>query len=170
MTLRPFVLTLAALVGSALFAGCGSDDEEPRGNDNTGGGSSTGGAPSGPPPAYDCSAHKWMDVSDSCWSCMCDACETELDACNTDCTDAFSCAVEKRTLVNVGTELACEIRAILLECLTTPAAQMGAGPLTTLDLCLIAAPNKTTFRACDTECGTPYPGDVCARYPAPPTQ
>jgi hypothetical protein len=167
--LRPFVLTLAALIVPAFFAGCGSDDKEPTGgNQNTGGGQSTGGAPSGPPPAYDCSAYKWMDVTDACWSCMCGACKPTLDACNTDCTDAMTCAKEEGTLVNVASQLNCEIRATLDLCLTTPAGQAAAQALIAFDTCLILAPNKTTFRACDVECATPYPGDVCERYPEPP--
>lgn len=69
--------------------------------------------------------------------------------------------------MNVGAEISCEVRATLVECIGSDTARQGAAnALIAFDTCLISKGSpSTSFRICDAECGTPYPGDVCARYP-----
>lgn len=161
MTLRLVATLLIGTLGAATFVACGDDAEPGEKADGS------GGQTSGPPPAYDCSAHKWMNVSDECWSCLCDTCKPQLDACNEDCTDIFECAHEKGTLVDNLPEIGCEIRATLVECIATKERQDVANQLIQFDSCLIGAGAKPPFRACDAECATPYPGNVCDRFPEP---
>ena len=163
------------LVTMLAFVGCGSDSKSGPGKTGvTGQKGNDAGEPSGgshDPVAYngDCSTAKWANVTDECWACLCGACKTTLDACNKDCTDILECAEEKHALVNVQTELSCEIRATGNLCLQTPAAQAATQALITFDGCLMAAgtpkPVAGEFRACDTVCKTPYSGDVCQRFP-----
>jgi len=77
--------------------------------------------------------------------------------------EIFECAVDKKLRVNDVFELLCEKRAGEKDCVNGATAEWQA--LITFDMCLMAKPTPPAFRACDTECGTPYPGDVCTRYP-----
>jgi hypothetical protein len=117
----------------------------------------------------DCSTARWMSVSDSCWSCLCGACKPTLDKCNEDCAGVFRCANEQHTLVNKATDLTCEITATASLCLTDAKSQAAAQSLLDFDTCLLGVtkPHAGDFRACDTECGTKYSGDVCTRFPPP---
>ena len=117
----------------------------------------------------DCDSARWAPVSDACWSCACSTCKEKLNACNNDCMDVLFCSFDRHTLVNDSKDIGCEIRATLTECLNNPTAQAVAQPLTQFDSCLIGAPKPSGgFRACEKECGIPYSGDVCTRYPEPP--
>lgn len=111
----------------------------------------------------DCTKARWANVSQTCWSCMCSACASTMNLANRKSMEIFECMVQKKLLVNQLVELTCEQRAGLKDCVNGATTEWNN--LVTFDLCLMSAPNKTTFRACDTECGTPYPGDVCTRYP-----
>ena len=159
------------LVTMVAFVGCGSDSKpEMRGTGGATGDAPEAGSRSHDPVPFngDCSTAKWANVTDECWACLCGACKDTLDACNEDCTDIFGCAQEKHTLVNVASDINCEIRATGNLCLQTPTAQAAAMALTTFDSCLIGATTKPVageFRACDTVCKTPYSGDVCQRFP-----
>src|SRR5262245_47663668 len=162
------------LVTMLAFVGCGSDSKSQPGRTKvTGGEDDAGGDPpagSHDPVAYngDCSTAKWANVTDDCWACLCGACKTTLDACNKDCTDILECTEEKNALVNVRSELLCEIRATGNLCLQTPAAQAAAQALVTFDGCLMngSTPREAgEFRACETVCKIPYSGDVCQRFP-----
>ncbi|HVU02393.1 MAG TPA: hypothetical protein VHE30_11605 [Polyangiaceae bacterium] len=166
--------------GSPNQTPVGAADAEAGGHSNTDSGSSASGtdAEAGGAPAYvevpakdpytkACSTARWGKVSDACWSCLCGACAGQLNACDTDCMGIFVCAEKNQTLVNVGADIQCEIRATAVSCLTTPEAQAATQALLNLDGCLIAhgsAPER--FRACEAECQVPYPGDVCERFPA----
>jgi len=117
----------------------------------------------------DCGTARWADFSDACWSCACQTCKTTLNACNDDCIGFMECAFQKHTLVNVLADIGCEIRATAGECLTSDSLKAGEGPATQFDTCLIGATKPAGhFRACEVECGVPYSGDVCQRYPPPP--
>jgi hypothetical protein len=118
----------------------------------------------------DCESARWTDVSEECWNCGCSLCKDTLNACDETCMEALNCSLERHTLVNVAADLGCEIRATLTECLNTPERIAIAQPLTQFDGCLMAAPSKPAgqFRACEKECGIPYSGDVCQRYPPNP--
>jgi hypothetical protein len=116
----------------------------------------------------DCSSARWADVSDACWSCQCGACKATLNACNVDCVGVLACALTHHTLVNVGADVSCEVRATATECLTDAKSQAVATPLVQFDACLIGARTTGHFRACEEECKISYSGDVCQRYPAPP--
>lgn len=118
----------------------------------------------------DCESARWADVSEECWNCGCSLCKATLDACDETCMEALSCSLEKHTLVDNAPDLGCELRATLTECLNTPERIAIAQPLTQFDGCLMTAPSKPAgqFRACEKECGIPYSGDVCTRYPPNP--
>lgn len=161
-----------SLVTMLAFVGCGSDSKsDPSGTGGAGGAGGAGPASSSHDPVAfngDCSTAKWANVTDDCWSCLCGACKPKLDVCNKDCTDILECAEEKHSLVNVATDLNCELRATGNLCLQTPAAQAATQALIDFDTCLIGAspkPMAGEFRACDTVCKTPYSGDVCQRFP-----
>jgi hypothetical protein len=159
------------LVTMVAFVGCGSDSKpETLGTGGAPGNAPEAGSGSHDPVPFngDCSAAKWANVTDECWACLCGACKETLDSCNEDCTDIFACAKEKRTLVDVASDINCELRATGNLCLQTPAAQAATMALVTFDSCLIGAATKPVageFRACDTVCKTPYSGDVCQRFP-----
>jgi len=171
---------LAVLVGS----GCSSDSKtEDKGSLGAAGssgadaGSATGGSASGSdaalpaaqPYSGDCKTAKWAHLSDECWACMCAACEPTLDLCKEGCTGIFECAQREHTLVNVGADITCEIRATGATCIQDPVAQAQATQLLNLDGCLLGAKKDPgEFRVCDTVCKTPYTGDVCQRFPATP--
>ena len=160
--LRLAVLSLVVVFAGSLFlAGC-SDDESSQPNPQTSG---DGGNKAPDPFNGDCTTARWSNVSDACWSCLCGACAATLNACDGACTTVFECTMQKKTLVNVGSDIACEIRATVAECLTDPASQGAATPLINFDTCLIGAPKESGFRVCEDVCQIPYPGDVCARYP-----
>ena len=173
------------LVGVVLVAGC-SSDSKPTVVDGTGGAGGTradasdaatsGGGASpeaglgSPPVAFngDCSTAKWANVSDECWSCLCGACTADLNLCNQDCTGILECATSNHTLVNVSSDISCEIAATTATCLKDPKSQAAASPLLTFDTCLLSASTTKApgeFRACDTICKTLYTGDVCTRFP-----
>jgi hypothetical protein len=164
MLLRSLFASLVALSFSSAFVACSSDgDKKPTVEPQ----------PDAGRPVitnFDCSVNKWANVSDACWSCMCDACKTTLDACNQDCTDILTCSFEKHTLVNVGADLNCEIVATGTECISDEVSLNAATPLVTFDTCLLTTTKKAAgeFRACDTACAIPYSGDVCVRYPPVP--
>jgi hypothetical protein len=164
MLLRPVIASLFALSSFSMFAACGSDKD-------SGGDKPSNDTPDAGRPVitnFDCSVNKWANVSDDCWSCLCDSCKTELDACNQDCTDILTCSFDKHTLVNNLNDIRCEIVATGTECVVGEVGLAAAGPLTTFDTCLITATAKKKageFRACDTACAVPYSGDVCVRYP-----
>jgi hypothetical protein len=102
---------------------------------------------------------------------MCGACKEQLDACGDGCMKGFECAIAKKTLVGVADEIPCEIRGTAVECMTDAETQAGANALISFDACLIVrhqAPAQQ-LRACEQECGLTYSGDVCERFPAPPS-
>jgi hypothetical protein len=118
-----------------------------------------------------CTTARWSNTTDDCWACLCGACPTQLNACDDACTGGFECAIKENTLVNTAAEVPCEIRGVVKECLDDPALQPGAGALLAFDTCLIGAgttQGNGEFRACETVCKFPYPGNVCQRYPEPP--
>jgi hypothetical protein len=154
---------LAGLVVSFFLAGCSDDDDTSRQPNPQNPGDAGNTAPD--PFNGDCTTARWSKVSDACWSCMCGACASTLNACDATCATVFECSMEKGTLVNVGAEIQCEIRAVVAECLTDPASQGAAGALINFDTCLITAPKQAGFRVCEDVCQIPYPGDVCTRYP-----
>jgi hypothetical protein len=184
----------SALAGFGFFAvlglgGCSSDSKTPNEGPSSGGsagasgssgadaGVATGGSSSGPDGALpaaepfngDCKTAKWAHLSDECWACLCTACEPKLDLCKEGCTGIFECAQKKQTLVNVGSDLGCEIRATGAACIQDPVSQAQTQQLLDLDGCLLGAKKDPgEFRVCDTVCKTPYPGDVCERFPAAP--
>lgn len=171
--LRVTHLAVAACLLTVSFAGCSSDSKDPVASSPDDGKPDAAlpapdAAPSGPAAFNgDCSTARWADVSDECWSCLCGACKAKLDVCNEDCISVFDCATKNHTLVNVAADITCEIRATGVTCLQDPKAQAAAQPLLNFDTCLIGAGDKSKeFRACDAECKVPYPGDVCARFPA----
>lgn len=171
-------LVVAALAAAAASA-CSSDTASGSAKQGAQSDAGNQGTPdattpvvdSGPRPVDafngDCSTARWASVSDSCWSCLCGACKPKLDACNADCTGILKCAADKHTLVNKATELTCEISATTSLCLTDAKSQAAAQALLDFDGCLLGATTKQAgdFRACDTECGAVYTGDVCTRFP-----
>jgi len=167
--------SIAATLALALgFSACSSSGSEKKSEaqqtpdaGNANGAADAGGTSKVDPFTGDCSSARWAKVSDACWSCLCGACAAKLDACDETCMAAFECAKDKQTLVNTGAEVMCEIRATTAACLSDPKLQAGAGALLNLDTCLIGAPKPAgNLRACASECGIVYPGDVCQRYPA----
>ncbi len=119
----------------------------------------------------DCSTARWGHQSDACWSCLCDACADTLNKCNEDCVGIMECATSKHALVNVTSDISCEVRATTLTCLTDPKSQAQAQALINFDSCLLSAtPGKPAgeFRTCDTVCKNTYSGDVCQRFPEQP--
>jgi len=154
-------LVFVALIAS--LSGCSADDDNGAAQPNP---QNPGDGGQNPPDPFngDCTTARWSNVSDACWSCLCGACAATLNACNDGCMDALECSIEKKTLVNVGAEIACEIRATVAECLTG-APEGAAQGLIDFDTCLISAMKPAGFRVCEDVCQIPYPGDVCARYP-----
>jgi hypothetical protein len=168
---RLLSLGLVALVVTAIVSACssgsGGSGKEPT---NLGTDAAIPEAGKNTVDAFngDCTSARWADVSDACWSCQCGACKQTLDACNIDCVGVLACALDHHTLANVGSDVTCEIRATVAECLKDPKSQAVASPLTQFDACLIGAHTTGHFRACEDECKISYTGDVCQRYPATP--
>ncbi|MBM4361701.1 MAG: hypothetical protein FJ104_03395 [Deltaproteobacteria bacterium] len=179
-------LTIAVALSLSVASACsdsGGDGDASGGASDAGSGgadaaagpgdSGSEAAPEAAPPPVDafngdCKSARWMPVSDECWSCLCGACEKTLNACDQGCSDGVKCAFDEGTLVDVGADIPCEVRATLAECLTTPERQAGAGALIQFDTCLISSPKPNGFRVCEEICAVKYPGDVCERYPEPP--
>jgi hypothetical protein len=183
----PFVrqLTHAVALGAVLGAvACGGDDGDggggsggaatggagaTAGGGGTGGsgGSASGGGGSSGVDAFngDCTTAKWGDVSDACWSCMCQACANTLNTCDDACMGVMKCAFESECMVNQPSEVNCEISCVGNECLADPAAQAAAQSVVSFDACLIGAEKPSGFRICEDVCSIPYTGDVCTRYP-----
>ncbi len=174
-----FIRLLAACTPLLIWSGCSKDDAAPGGaqpgsqdsgsHRNDSGSHPTDGGGEGGGFKGDCKSKRWANVSDACWSCFCDKCETQTNTCGEDCFKVMQCANDKHALVGVGTELPCELRAFPALCLTDPASTAAAGPLLGFDTCLITKhdPAKEHLRACEAECGITYTGDVCKRFPAP---
>jgi hypothetical protein len=110
-----------------------------------------------------CATSKWSTFSDACWSCWCTQCAATLNVATRRSMEIFECMFDKELLVNNLLELACEVRAGQQECVGTSTDDWNK--LVSFDQCLMTLPPLLAFRHCDTECSTPYPGDVCARYP-----
>lgn len=144
------------LVLAALVAGCGEGEGEAY-------------APPGPFNA-DCTTTRWADVSDECWSCVCDACASEVNACDETCTSVVECALENECMVEQASNLECEANCVGQECVgTDPDLQAAAeGPLTDFDLCLIEQGGgfaAVLERACAAECEIhPQDAEVCEAY------
>ena len=110
----------------------------------------------------DCSSAKWADVTDACWSCLCETCAAELDACDGACYDVMLCSDEQGCLVRDDAEMSCELR-----CVTGVCSGPGLLGAATFDSCLLGAADTAAgqFRACEEICAFNYPGDVCERHP-----
>jgi hypothetical protein len=179
--LRRRVLRDFGLLTILVTTGCSSDSKSSgneipnKGRDAGGsGGAGSEGDARGAIPAPDafngdCKTAKWANLSDECWACMCGACEPTLNLCKEGCTAIFECAQKEHTLVNVGADIGCEVRATGATCIQDPTSQAETPQLLNLDGCLIGAKKEAgEFRVCDTVCKTPYTGDVCQRFPPTP--
>jgi hypothetical protein len=123
---------------------------------------------SGPPGPFtgDCTTSRWAGVSDACWNCFCTTCKAATNACNLECVKGIACASANHTQVGVAADIPCEERAFAAECLTTPDAEAVVNQLVAFDTCLIEQHKAPEIlRACETQCGFVYTGDVCQRFP-----
>lgn len=144
---------LAALVGGcsgsdAVAAAPEHEAEAPDG----GGGEAGGASDSAPAPtATDGSAacgERWPNVTDGCWSCLCDTCPTETENCTRACWEVVQCGAASSCFTG---DFASETVCLVEHCGDSLGAAMPE--VATWDRCLIEAGAGGTRRACDVECG-----------------